>query len=565
MDVSGQLKTCYATLRAGNVQAAESQYQSIIAAESAQADAHHLGAHIAEKSGRLDIALQRVNLAIKRQSGHHEYFNTKGNILKNLQDAPGAITAYKASLEAKPDYLAAAQNLGKFLIDSADPVAAINVYEAALRHHKNDNALKLGLVVALKDAMRNDDALAALGRLGGSNEHAYLRGQILFQLSRHDEAIQSYLEALNQKHLAPVALKNLLQILWMRGDWQRAENIIKEVLQVTDVATTIAAARAYILADDLAGAGLILENALQKFGRAPYILSERARLKLMHEDYESGYQDALEALTARPGDLKIMEDFADTALAAGHHNDAMIAAHSALKIVPNNQYWIAIKYTAGRAMGQNHGYYANYDAFVRPYVIEPPEGYGSLEQYNAALKQALNELHEFSQHPLDQSLRQGVQTTLDLRLVDHPVLIAHFKALEKPIRQYMREIGNADPSHPLLRRNTDEYRLTGSWSVRLGKGGFHVNHVHPEGWISSAYYVDVPDEVNDERNKPGWIHFGQPPYPVKGLDGKSLGYEHIVKPTAGTLVLFPSYLWHGTNPLCGEKSRMTLPIDVVPA
>jgi len=564
MDVVGRIKICYATLQAGNVEAAEGQYQALITADPLSGDAHHIGALIAEKVARTDIAITRINLAIAQQSGHYEYLNTKGNILKKIQDDLGAVKAYRASLTAKPDYLPAAQSLGKLLIDSSDPQAAISVYRAALKYHEHEKLLKLGHVVALKDAMRSEEALAALNALEGQ-EHAYLRGQILFQLSRHDEAVQSYIDALKIQNLAPAALKNLLQILWMRGDWARAENIIEEVLQVADIATFIAAARAYILADDLTGAGTILEEGLKKFGKAPYLLSERARLKLMREDYESGYQDAFEALGVRPGDLKIMEDFADCALAAGHHNDAMIAAHSALKIVPNNQYWIAIKYTAGRAMGQNHGYYANYDAFVRPYVIEPPEGYGNLKDYNQTLKKTLSELHEFTKHPLDQSLRQGVQTTLDLRLVDHPVLIAHFKALEKPIRAYMRAIGNADPKHPLLRRNTDEYRLTGSWSVRLGKGGFHVNHVHPEGWISSAYYVEVPDEVNDEESKPGWIHFGQPPYPVKDMNGDLLGYEKIVKPVAGTLVLFPSYLWHGTNPLQGDEMRMTLPIDVVPA
>ncbi len=564
MDIIGKLKTCYATLQAGNIEAAEQQYQNIIVAEASSSDAHHVGALIAEQASRSDIALTRINLAISQQNNHHEFYNTKGNILKNIQNDPGAIKAYKASLAAKPDYLAAAQNLGKLLIDSADPVAAIDVYRDALKHHERDKILNTGYVVALKDAMRNDEALAALKKLD-SKKHTFLQGQILFQMSRHDEAIQSYIEALKQRNLAPVALKNLLQILWMRDDWGRAESIIEEILRVADVATFIAATRAYILADDRIGAGRILAQAIQKFGRAPFLLSERARLKLMNEDYESGYQDALEALTAQPGDLKIMEDFADNALAAGHHNDAMIAAHSALTIVPNNQYWIAIKYTAGRAMGQNHLYYADYDKFVRPYVISPPEGYESIEDFNLALKQTLDELHEFTKHPLDQSLRKGVQTSLDLRLIDDPVLKAFFKALEAPIQAYMKDIGRADPNHPLMRRNTGQYRLTGSWSVRLNKAGFHVNHVHPEGWISSAYYVDVPDEVNDEQGKPGWIHFGEPPYPVKDQNGKLLGPEKFIQPKVGTLVLFPSYLWHGTVPLKGDKTRLTLPFDAVPA
>ena len=154
---------------------------------------------------------------------------------------------------------------------------------------------------------------------------------------------------------------------------------------------------------------------------------------------------------------------------------------------------------------------------------------------------------------------------MDLRHVDHPVLKAHFKALEAPIKAYMQHIGRGDPNHPLLRRNTGKGRITGSWSAKLSKGGFHVNHVHPEGWISSAYYVDVPSEVNTGSSKEGWIHFGEPPYPVKDQNGNLLSYEKIVKPSAGTLVLFPSYLWHGTIPLKGNESRMTLPIDVVPA
>jgi hypothetical protein len=29
-------------------------------------------------------------------------------------------------------------------------------------------------------------------------------------------------------------------------------------------------------------------------------------------------------------------------------------------------------------------------------------------------------------------------------------------------------------------------------------------------------------------------------------------------------VLFPSYLWHGTNPIRGEEPRLTIAFDCVP-
>ena len=101
--------------------------------------------------------------------------------------------------------------------------------------------------------------------------------------------------------------------------------------------------------------------------------------------------------------------------------------------------------------------------------------------------------------------------------------------------------------------------MTGCWSVRLGKEGYHVNHVHPEGWISSAYYAEVPPEVEDTETKSGWIKFGEPRFFVpNATPGKT------VQPTAGTLVLFPSYMWHGTTPIRGSDPRMTIAFDVVP-
>ena len=85
-----------------------------------------------------------------------------------------------------------------------------------------------------------------------------------------------------------------------------------------------------------------------------------------------------------------------------------------------------------------------------------------------------------------------------------------------------------------------------------------MNHVHPEGWISSAYYAEVPGEVEDVSSKSGWIKFGEPRYPVPGVVA-----EKFVQPKQGRLVLFPSYMWHGTTPIHGDEPRMTIAFDVV--
>jgi len=85
-----------------------------------------------------------------------------------------------------------------------------------------------------------------------------------------------------------------------------------------------------------------------------------------------------------------------------------------------------------------------------------------------------------------------------------------------------------------------------------------VNHLHPEGWLSSAYYVAVPPETTDPHARSGWLKFGEPALPVPGATP-----AFAVQPLPGRLVLFPSYLWHGTTAIHGTEPRLTLAFDVV--
>ena len=107
-----------------------------------------------------------------------------------------------------------------------------------------------------------------------------------------------------------------------------------------------------------------------------------------------------------------------------------------------------------------------------------------------------------------------------------------------------------DDKHPFLSRRGRGFNYAGSWSSRLRDCGFHINHIHPKGWISSCYYVGVPDAVQDAQARQGWIKFGES------------GFDHLVtrnparravQPAPGRLVLFPSYMWHGTNPFRGPE------------
>jgi len=65
----------------------------------------------------------------------------------------------------------------------------------------------------------------------------------------------------------------------------------------------------------------------------------------------------------------------------------------------------------------------------------------------------------------------------------------------------------------------------------------------------------------DAEGREGWIKFGEPGVPTR----PALPPNHYVKPAPGTVVLFPSYMWHGTVPFGGTETRLTAAFDVIPA
>jgi hypothetical protein len=192
-------------------------------------------------------------------------------------------------------------------------------------------------------------------------------------------------------------------------------------------------------------------------------------------------------------------------------------------------------------------------------MLEAPQGFGSIDAFNAALMEVLAERQQLAMHPLDQSLRFGAQTPRSLLADPHPLIRQFLGTLSAPIADYLARLPK-DSAHPLLCRNVGGARLFGCWSIRLHRGGYHLNHVHPAGWLSSAYYVHAPADTEDAVARSGWIKFGEPRYPTPGVTA-----ERAVQPRSGLLVLFPSYMWHGTMPITTEEPRVTIGTDIVPA
>ena len=266
-----------------------------------------------------------------------------------------------------------------------------------------------------------------------------------------------------------------------------------------------------------------------------------------------------------PNSLNVLHSFLQLLLTAGEPERAEAVAADILRRAPHDQMALAYRGTAWQLLGDpREAWLLDYERMGGPVPVPVPEGFADRAAFFDALRVALEELHHTTAQPIEQSVRGGTQTNGFLFRLKHPLL----RVLEQQLRLAIVSAIQAfpdDAGHPFWARRYraptgDGLRFAGAWSVRLRSEGFHTNHIHPQGWISSALYVHLPEEVRRAEDTAGFIQFGQPMSEL-GID---LPPRRIVRPEIGTLVLFPSYMWHGTLPFASAEPRITVAFDLLP-
>jgi uncharacterized protein (TIGR02466 family) len=487
-------------------------------------------ARLANQLGRHSLAETHAQALVASNARDSEAWSALGAALDGLGRGAEARAALERAVEIAPGYGTARFNLAVTLCNQERAAEALAQIEAAERLGLAHPRLMLTRARALMLLDRYDDAEAALAALVASRP---------FELDAH------FL---------------LAQLRHVRGDADFAATLRQAtVMPGAPPAVTMLHADMLRRSGQLDAAEQILRGLLQQHGPAPQLLSSLGNILLESGRPALAVTVARQAATAMPDDVPIVENYVAALLSAGQPDEAVPAVERFRERAPLDQRWITYRIDAARQLGEAlFEEWCHVQRFVRAYDLSPPPGFASMEEFNAALRPLIETRHAQRHHPLDQSLRMGTQTSRGLLDDDEPLIVAFRRALEEPIAAYQAAIGR-DAHHPLLARNVAPARLVGCWSVRLRRGGHHVNHIHPEGWISSAYYLAVPPEVEDPVARSGWIKFGEPLFPMPG--GEPLRY---VQPRAGRLVLFPSYLWHGTTPIHGDEPRMTIAFDAAP-
>ena len=550
----------------GQLLAAETALREALTSAGESPELHfELAQVLAGQGGDAQVVMPVLREALARDPGFAPAVHALGYGLLEAGEAEEALAVAGPLAEASPPDPGALSIVGQALTALGRTEEGLDALGAAAAARGADLVHQHILASALQQADLNPEATRAARAaraLGFDAPETWLvEGQSLLGQDRLDEAETAFREALRRRPDYAVAHRELGHLVWARtGDVAEATREVEKAIAAHPQASGLRVVRAKTLeyAGDAPGAYDVLRQAIE--ARGPSLDIELAASQAaIGFDPAAALEHALNAERMAPGDLLALSVLAEAHLAAGRPEEALKAAERLKAAAPANQHALALEATAWRILGDpRYAERSDYDSLVRTFRIETPEGWSNLEDYLAALTAGLDRLHVMKAHPIGQSLRGGAQTNQNLQRSINPAIRAFFRAIHDPICQTIDEMGPGED--PLRARNTGRYKISGAWSVNLQPGGRHVDHLHPAGWLSSAFYVDVPRAVESEGRE-GWLRFGQPGIPTQpGLEA-----EHWVKPQAGTLVLFPSYMWHGTVPFGGEHRRMTMAFDVVPS
>ncbi|MEI9995995.1 MAG: tetratricopeptide repeat protein [Rhizomicrobium sp.] len=550
----------------GRLGEAEALYRRSLAAKPKQPHVQiNLGKLLA-MTGRAAEGIALLRAVVRAHPDNVDALVVLGQAQNEAGDTVFAEKNLRAALARAPGDLTAALSLGSLLSETERPAEGEAVLRDALKRDAPAGmraALEHNLGVALKMQKRHAEALAAfdaaIARMPDLPLAEYNRANTLLHLGRDGEAVAGYRRYLVRDPANVAVHHELNALLYRMGD---------------DAAflESFAASPPHAAALLPHKGGLLIrvgrfEEALDCFERTVgrdagnpeahngkgLALAGLGRLDDAIVAYET-------SLALRPDDVPTTTNLACLMLRVGEDRRALALTEQAVARAPFDQAALGAHELALRVnRDPRAAWLADYERHVQVFDLAPPDGFADMAAFNTALNRHLDTLHRDRREHIDQTLRRGTQTIEPLFDGDNPLILALRERIEAATTRYIAQMDDGG-AHPLTSRRAEGFRFAGSWSSRLHDEGFHTNHVHPKGWISSCYYVEVPAAAEDPQAQQGWIKFGEPTFNTSLNDP----VRRTVKPVPGRLVLFPSYMWHGTVPFRAPTARTTIAFDAIP-
>jgi tetratricopeptide (TPR) repeat protein len=514
---------------------------------------------------RFDEAVPAFQAAIKLEPNIADVYLALGKAQRKLKRFEDAQDTYRKLLRTQPNNVDGYIALSSVLAEMGQIAEAEAPLRRALplaRDPKTQAAIHNNLAILLSQRSQHEEALQNLERTQSLAPELpdldQRRIDRLYQLGRYEDCLVLYRQLLDRNPTDVQLHKAYNSLLYRLGRTDEFLASYDRAPQTREILLGKARFLSLLKRSDEVDAiynMLLARDPLDSAALSGW--ADNLMAQGRHQEALAVFESVLGRPGATPG---VFSAAASAALLTGDPQRAEFLCQSGLRLAPFDQTCLALLGTAWRLKGDERDEALNgYDRLIRVFDLEPPDGFSSMESFNAELGSYLERLHPQTDAYLEQSLFGGTQTEGMLFGSGHALVEKVRARIEQAISSYIADL-NADAGHPFLARHSPKFRYAGAWSCLMRGQGFHTNHLHPEGWISSAYYVTVPGETDNHQTHNGWIKFGEPSLelPLKNP------IRRAVQPVPGRLVLFPSYMWHGTIPLQASSPRTTIAFDVTP-
>lgn len=548
---------------------AEGYFRRAVAADPARPEFHfHLG-QILLMNGRIDEAIAAFQETIRLRPDLAEAHFELGMAYSRKLELAFAETSYREAARLQPTFLAAYHAWSATLISLGRPREAEAVARAALPQAASDMrwfaGFKHNIALALSEQHRYDEAVAAYDEVLGFAPTLPLaehnRANALQALGRSSDSEAGYRRALRRDPLDFMAHRGLSQLLWRAGREDLFESYEEaSKLHPRHPALLVEKGRLELLYEKP-------DAARESFARALDVAPEDERAREGHAtalartgEYAKAAAEFESVIVRRPTSVEVRCGLAECLLRAGEPARALAIAEEARALAPHHQTTLALWHTAMRGLPEYaEQALADYDRFVATFDLGAPEGFSDLGTFHDVIATVLEKLHGAPPPEGGDKVHLVSRTSGSLLGGGSEVMTRFCQHLDKAVASYVKQLPS-DDAHPFLNRKTGALRYARSWSTRVLKGGVVPNHVHDGSWISAIYYVKLPDDVVDPSNARAWTTFGEPPFEARFTGAVS----RTVRPVPGRLVLFPSYLWHGSREFRSPQPRLTIAFDLLP-
>ena len=473
-----------------------------------------------------------------------------------------AKSIYQQILHAQPQQPIALHLLGVISHQNGDNSLAVDLISKAITLEPQYAEAHSNLSLALSALGKTHDAIDSCKKALAINpEYAEAHnnlGLALESLAKLNDSEHCYRTAINLKPTYAIAHNNLGNVLQDLGKLGAAiesyKKAIEEDPQYADAHNNMGNA--------LRAEGR-LEDALECYRKSLDINknSTHARSNLGDTLKDLAYQKRFSEKNDSSGDQlkvapKLSQDQSET------WTEILAVAESTLQLKPNDTSGLALKTSAliGLHKLDEWESLCNFERFIETVHIEVPNGYKNLKAFNESLFKRCSEDPNLSYEQGGKAIKKGKRlNALQLDPPDSPVSLLLDRA-KNAIHDYT--LGHPpDKNHPYLAQIPTKWRLT-AWGSILYDQGHHETHIHPSGWISGVYYGILPTCTKDGDDQgEGYIEFGRPSNHVATQQDPNF---HLLQPSEGQIVLFPSYFYHQTIPFKSHETRFTIAFDVIP-